>query len=88
MQQPMQLKPHTVQSPHTTQTGQLHGGSHSGQGGSHGHHGQGGLHKQSPNTTTRHQHLQSSQQGSNQPTQKQTHHPSQEHKTNRRSQHQ
>ena len=36
------------------QTGQLQVGTHSKQGGGHGHHGPGGLHKQSPNTTTRH----------------------------------
>ena len=40
MQQPMQLKSHTVKSPHTTQTGQLQGDSYSRQGGGHGHYGQ------------------------------------------------
>ena len=59
-----------MQSPHTTQTGQFQGGSHSGQGGGHGHHGPARLHHQSPSPTTRHQHLKSANKGSHQPTQK------------------
>ena len=52
-----------MQSHYRTQTGQLQGGSHSGQGGGHGHHGPTGLHQKSPNFTTGHQHLQSTTQG-------------------------
>ena len=70
-----------MQNPHTTQKGQLQGGSYSGQGGGHGHHGPGRLHQQGPSITTRHQHLQSANQGSHQPTQKQTNLPSQRHQT-------
>ena len=55
-----------MQSPHTTQTEHFQGGSYHGQGGGHGHHGQRGLHQQSQHTTSRHQHLQSSQKGSHQ----------------------
>ena len=58
-----------MQSPQTTQKGQLQGGSYSGQGGGHGHHGPRRLHKQGPSITTRHQHIQSANQGSHQPTQ-------------------
>ena len=53
-----------MQSPHTTQIRQHKGGSHGRQGGGHGHHGQTRLQQQSTSTSTRHQHLQSSQQGS------------------------
>ena len=66
-----------MQSPYWTQTGQLQGGSHSGQGGGHGNHGPTRLHQQSPNITTRNQHLQSAPQGPHLPPQKQTHYPSQ-----------
>ena len=53
-----------MQSPHTTQTRQLQGGSHSRQGGGHGHHGPTRLQQQGTSSSTGHQHLQSSQQGS------------------------
>ena len=56
-QQPVQPQPFPMQSPYPTITGQLQGGTHSGQGGGHGHYGPRGLHKQSPNPTSRHQHL-------------------------------
>ena len=62
-----------VQSPYKTQTGQLQGGSHSGQWGGHGHHGPTGLHQQSPSSTTGHQHLLSTPQGPHLPPQKQNH---------------
>ena len=54
MQQPMQSKPHTMQSSHTGHAGLFQGGSYIRQGGGHGHHGQEGLHQQSPSITTRH----------------------------------
>ena len=66
----MQSQSFPAQSPYTTKTGQLQGGSHSGQGDGHGHHGPRRLHQQSPNPTTRHQHLQSSPKGSHQPNSK------------------
>ena len=81
------LNPAQSQSPHTTQTRQHKGGSHSRQGGGHGHHGPTRLQQQSTGTSTRHQHLQSSQQGAYPPTQKQTHHPTQKYQTIRRPQH-
>ena len=59
-----------LQGPHTTQARQLWGGSHSRQRGGHGDHGPRGIHQQSPNTSSRHQHIQSTQKGPNQPTQK------------------
>ena len=62
-QQPLQPQLSTMQSPHTAQTRQHKGGSHSGQGGGHGHHGSTRLQQQSTGTSTRHQHLQSFQQG-------------------------
>ena len=83
-QQPVQPQPFPMQSPYPTKTGQFQGGTHSGQGGDHGHHGPTRLHQQSPNFTTRQHHLQSTPKGSCQPTQKQTHFPSQGHQTNRR----
>ena len=86
-QQPLQPQPSTMQSPHTAQTGQHKGGTHSRQGGGHGNHRPSRLQQQSTNTTTIHQHLQSSQQGSYPPTQKQTHHFTQKHQTIRRPQH-
>ena len=49
-----------MQSPHTTQTGQQQGGSHSGQGGGYGYYGPTGLQHQGPGTSTRYQHIQSS----------------------------
>ena len=52
-----------MQSPYPTQTGQHQGGSYSGQGGGHGHYGSTRLQQQSPDTSTRHQDLQSSSQG-------------------------
>ena len=55
-------------------------------GAGYGHHGPRGLHQQSPNTSSRHQHLQSAQKGPNQPTQKQAHLHPQGHQTHRRPQ--
>ena len=55
-----------MQSSYTTKAGYLQSGSHSGQGGDRGHHGPRRLHQQGQHTTTRHQHIQSSQKGSHQ----------------------
>ena len=59
-----------AQGPHTAKARQLQGGSHSRQRGGHGHHGPRGIHQQSPNMSSRHQHIQSAQKGPHQPTQK------------------
>ena len=57
------------------------------QGGGHGHYGPRRLHQQGQHTTTRFQHIQSSQKGPNQQPQKQINIHPQGHKTNRSPQH-